>query len=249
MTALDMVAFDLETDGVDVETAHLITACVGRVVGGVATTTTWLACPAHNFVMPDGATAVNGLTTERIRADGAPIARVVAQVAEELEDAILAGLPIVGHNLAFDITTLDRNCRRHGITPIVERVGSMLCIDTMVIDRHLKPYRRRVSAAQGPYQLKTTCQVWGVSWSDDAAHDAEYDAMQAARVAWKMLHSAELGGVDLENLHDAQTGWAAEQAASFAGYLRRCGEHDRAAAVDGTWPIRPIRTAQKGHQQ
>src|SRR5688500_2600254 len=106
-------AFDLETTGVDVETDRVVTACVVRINGREIGPACWIA--DRGIEIPEAAAAVHGVTTERARAEGRPAAEVLDEVVEALEDIFDVGLPVIGMNLAYDFTLLDRDCRRHGV--------------------------------------------------------------------------------------------------------------------------------------
>jgi DNA polymerase III subunit epsilon len=244
----NLCPFDLETSGVNPTEDHVLSACVGHIRDGVSLPRTWLACPYPDFVVPEGSSAVNGLTTEFIREQGRPSADVLAEIVDSIVEHLSTGAVLVGHNLSFDLTTLHYDCLRFGVPTLTERLGRDLgpCVDTMTVDRHLKPFRRRVSATQGPYQLRTAVEVWGrkpdgtvtFGWDDNAAHEAEYDATMAARVAWVMADDPAIRDMTIGQLHVAQIGWAAEQAADLREYFNRVGKPEAAATVDGTWPIR-----------
>src|SRR5437773_2551119 len=77
---------------------------------------------------------------------------------------------------------------RHGVPALDERRGGRLAPvrDPLVLDKQCIRYRRRVSPEQGARCLKTLCQVYRVGWDDNLAHSAEYDALQAARVVWRI---------------------------------------------------------------
>ena len=61
--------FDLETTGVDVETSRIVSACVAilEADGTVVARWDWLADPI--IEIPEGASAVHGITTDRARED------------------------------------------------------------------------------------------------------------------------------------------------------------------------------------
>lgn len=63
----ELGVFDLETTGIDVETARIVTAHVGAIDanGSVIERSDWLVNPG--VVIPPQATAVHGITTERAR--------------------------------------------------------------------------------------------------------------------------------------------------------------------------------------
>jgi DNA polymerase-3 subunit epsilon len=122
--------------------------------------------------------------------------------------------------------------------------------DPIVLDKRLIKFRSRVSEKQGARVLKTLAQIYGVGWDDGQAHGAAYDAVVTARVLWRMAawcalprpqlmqrqtcFSAAWKKVRAEDadwfervaamspaqLHDAQVGWAAEQAEGLATHWR-----------------------------
>jgi hypothetical protein len=103
-----------------------------------------------------------------------------------------SGCPVVGFNLCYDLTLLDRELRRHGRPPL--EPGYV--IDAFVLDKHVS-YRR------GPRKLVDQCQHYGVRI--DGAHDAAADALAAARVAWRIAQRyPTVSGKTLPELHDAQ---------------------------------------------
>jgi DNA polymerase-3 subunit epsilon len=224
-----MAGFDLETTGVDVETDRIVTACVVQCGGGHPTTpANWLADPGIDI--PDGAANVHGITTEKARAEGRPAAEVVEQIVAALAEVILAGTPIVAMNAAYDLTLLDREARRHGIQPLTDIVASDLrVIDPRVLDKQVDQFRR------GGRKLEDLCRTYKVRL--DGAHTADADAIAACRVVWR-LGSAhpELAALSLDDLHNSQIWWAAEQAASLQDYLRKTRPD---AVVQGAWPLIP----------
>ena len=144
--------------------------------------------------------------------------------------------PIVAMNARYDITVLDRECRRHGLPTLLDRhIDDMIwpVIDPFVLDKQVDPYRR------GRRTLSALCSHYGVALDD--AHDATADAVAAARVACRIgAARPELAAMDIEDLHHAQMRWAAEQAASLAAYFRRTpGKAHLAETVRGEWPLTP----------
>jgi DNA polymerase-3 subunit epsilon len=260
------LAFDTETSGVDIETDRIVSAAAIHMADGHADTTEWLADPGIDI--PAEATAVHGITTEHARAHGRPAKDVVAELVAALAAAVEAGLPIVGHNVVFDLSLLDRETRRHlGLDLWTALGGIPHVIDTMVLDKLAIPFRRRVSETQGARQLRTVAEVYGLGWDEEAAHGAAYDALMAGRIAWRIgriasLPRAErpawikrihpqrfdrLRGHDLDTLHAAQIIWAQADAASYQQWLRnpeKAGEkYDPSAVIDGTWPLIPLPAA------
>nr|WSS66775.1 exonuclease domain-containing protein [Streptomyces sp. NBC_01177] len=253
-----MVAFDLETTGIDVEQDRIVTAAVlGLGGGGTTDSYEWLANPGIDI--PAEATAVHHITTEHARKHGEPAHDVVDQITEALAIRVRLGDPIVGHNVPYDLTLLDRECRRHGIEPLLDRLGEtpLRVLDSRVLDQYGLPFRKRVSETQGPRQLITLAQVYELPWDETAAHGCSYDALMSARVVYRIGSLAHMRrmdwperikhhrkaslhhfkGLTLDELHTAQIGWAAEQAAGLQAHFRKT---DPAAVVDGSWPLRPL---------
>lgn len=224
-----LAAFDIESTGVSPEDDRIVTATVS-VVGGDAPidSVSWLADPG--IEIPAGATNVHGITTEMARAEGREPADVVDEITTMLEREVSKGVPIVAFNARYDLTMLDREARRNEVEPLVERVpaDSLLVVDPLIIDKQLDKFRK------GKRTLTDVCAVYDVALND--AHAADADAIAAARVAWRLGEKFEELGVPLDELHQLQVAWAAEQAASLESYFKSQGRDE---TVEGAWPIVP----------
>ncbi|WP_367379186.1 exonuclease domain-containing protein [Subtercola boreus] len=220
-----LAVFDLETTGIDVETSRVVTANVSIIdhTGNVESRIDWMANPG--VPIPAGAAAIHGVSTERAVAEGRPAADVVAEIVDALTDALDQGLSLVIYNAPYDLTLLDREARRHGITPLREPLP---VVDPLVIDKALDRYRK------GKRTLEATATFYEVELLD--AHDAGADAIAAGRVAQSL---ASRYAVELEmtqqQLHHSQAGWFAEQATSFQDYMRRTKDPDFTART--AWPL------------
>jgi DNA polymerase-3 subunit epsilon len=222
-----LVAFDLETTGLDVEEARIVTATVAAVGGGVATEiVTLMADPG--IPIPEEASAVHGVTTERARAEGKPAKDVVVAV-RLLLGAFDAETPVVAYNARFDLTVLDRECQRHDLASL----DFSPIVDPLVLDKHLDPYRK------GSRRLEAVCEHYRCRL--DGAHDSAHDALAAARVAYRIGQTTELGHMTAPGLHDAQIEWAAEQARGLRDYFRQQGKTEAVASVREEWPVVPAR--------
>jgi len=222
-----MCVFDLETTSANPEDARIVTACVGLVGGGVEPVIrTWLADPGVDI--PVEASDIHGVTTERAQAEGRPSGEVVSEIAFELAEAWVHGIPCVAFNASYDVTVLDRELRRHGMPGMA---GHGHFIDPFVIDRQVDRFRR------GKRTLTAICEHYRVNL--DGAHDATADAVAAGRVAWRIgCLYREIAAMTLPELHDAQVGWHAERQESFAAYLRSVGKPSD--DVCGDWPLRAL---------
>lgn len=223
MTRFDltkMVAFDLETTGVDPFTCRIVTSSLVRLSGGEEPKRiAMLADPG--IEIPEAAARVHGITTERARAEGQPHDEVLQRTIDLLRTSWRTGYTVVAYNAAYDLTVL------HALDPDFTVDG--LVIDPYILDRHFEPRR------PGKRTLGAVCEHHHVRL--DAAHDSTEDALAAARLAWVMARQhGELTTMDGEELMELQAVAAWEQAADFRAYLERNGRD--ASDVDGAWPVR-----------
>ncbi|MCM3778919.1 3'-5' exonuclease [Microbacterium hydrocarbonoxydans] len=221
--------FDLETTGVDVEHDRIVTAHVGLLDdrGVEIAARNWMADPG--IPIPDGATAVHGITTAHAQTHGRPALEVVTQVSSALASLLSQGVPIVAYNASYDFSLLAHEARRHGI-PVLESPSPV--IDPLVIDKAYDRYR------PGKRTLQVVAAHYAVPLED--AHDASADAVAAGRIAQALARQFVLP-VTLSELHERQIGWARAQAASLTDYFIRIGRIDPEDTIDGSWPVRPRR--------
>lgn len=257
-----MVAFDLETTGVDVETDRIVEATVAAIHAAerYAKATTLLI--AVEVDIPVEAARIHGINTEHARAHGAPTVQVLQAVAEQLELAMASGQPVVGCNLAYDFTLLDRELRRHQLPTLQDRLGGAIrpVVDVYVLDKQLDMWRK------GGRKLGDLCAEYGVP--QKAAHTSADDAMNSARIAFQMMQRAALAAADrsnfvlrhypnhrrpqpiwqaytglatmsLDQLHDAQVDWRKEQQLSLKDHFR--GKGKTVDDIRTAWPLVPYK--------
>ncbi len=228
-----LAAFDIESTGVNVESDRIVTACIAHIDGigsGSPVVREWLVDPG--IEIPEAAARVHGITTEMARAEGTSPAWAVADICEELIRAADDLVPVVAFNACYDLTLLDRECRRHGLGPIgpVLDEAKALVVDPFVMDKALDPYRK------GRRNLTAVAAHYGVR--QDTAHSASGDAITAARVAWRIAaRNPHIARMTPTELHAWQVKARRNQARSYADYLRKQGAPKQ---VDGSWPWTPL---------
>ncbi|MFJ2228907.1 MULTISPECIES: 3'-5' exonuclease [Streptomyces] len=233
-----LAGFDLETTGTDPLEARIVTAAVVAVEstdGDPVRCRTWLADPGVRI--PEQASAIHGISSERAAAEGRPVREVADEIAGALVEHWRAGVPVVAYNAAFDLTLLSAELRRHGLPSLSDRLGGAgigPVIDPYTIDRAVDRYRK------GKRTLEAVCVEYGVVHG--GAHDAAADALAAARVAYAIAgRHASVAALTAAELHGRQIGWYADWAADFQEFLRRKGSAD--AVIDGRWPLRELAPA------
>ncbi|WP_414684632.1 exonuclease domain-containing protein [Microbacterium sp.] len=220
--------FDLETTGVDVTADRIVTAHVGLLdaAGRVIRARDWLADPGVEI--PEGASAIHGISTARARAEGRPAVEVVAEVVEAVRALLDAGIPVVAYNAPFDFSLLKYESLRQGIVPI-ENPSPV--IDPLVVDKAYDRWRK------GKRTLQVVAAHYAVRL--DAAHEASADAVAAGRVAQALAERfAPWLPETVHELHTRQIGWARAQAESLTEYFIGIGRLDPDEHLDGRWPIR-----------
>lgn len=223
-----LCAFDTESTGVDVFGDRIVSAAVIRCGGGKPTEIrTWLINPG--VPIPDGASAIHGITTERAKAEGVAPAKALLEIADELAAAVQDGEPLVIVNAPFDLSMLSAELQRLALElPI----GPAMVIDPLVLDKHVDKFRkgsRNLDALAAHYNAKL-----------DRAHDAASDAITAARVAYRIgqIYPA-VGSIGLRDLQALQRDAYREQAQGLNDYWIKKGDSRRVDSFE--WPLRTAR--------
>lgn len=209
--AKKLAVFDLETTGLVLDQARIVTACVTVIDenGEIADDQLeWLANPG--IPIPDVATAVHGIDNETAQRDGRPPKDVVAEVLAKLGSFFEAGIPVVAYNAPYDFTILHYEALRNGLTPLSNPAP---VIDPLVIDKFLDRYRG------GKRRLELTAAHYGVELTD--AHNATADAVAAGRVAQAIARKfAKRLSIDAAELHDFQIVWSKDLDLDFEKFMQ-----------------------------
>lgn len=245
--------FDTETDGIDVENCHIVTAFIGVMdvaSGQIIERWEWLLNTGHEI--PKGASDVHGITTERMQAEGTDPKQGVFEMAQRLDAIAKRGIILVAMNAVFDFTLLDRELLRHWSTmrPLMEPnddgvILQPLVFDPMVFDRAVDKFRK------GTRKLVDLAAVYGVPVETNA-HDAEADCRMAGRVAIKLLGHSRLAEMSLSEVHAKLIPTHRNNNNSLADFweknVSRLPAEERAARLQaikevretaGQWPMRP----------
>ncbi len=218
-----LMALDTETTGVDPESARIITCCLGwSSSAGNWRPRTWTINPGVP-ISPES-TKVHGITDADV-ADKPSPAEALAEIRDTLAEAASTDTPIVGHNLAYDLTVLDREMRRHLGQPIP---AGLTCLDTLVLFR-------RFDLTTGSRSLESLASRHGIRFP---AHDAAEDALASLRLLHILAADNDLlPHVNPANLHRLQADWYAAQ--TLAAHYRRRGNGQHSAQPVTDWPLIP----------
>lgn len=230
---------DFESTGVDPLAARIVTACVAyRSEADAGWTKEWLA-DAGGELIPEQATAIHGVTSERAHSEGQPVIDVAEAVRELLQEAWVKDVPVVAMNCNYDLSLLNAELVRAGHRELTID-GPVL--DPLTLDRMVDRYRK------GKRTLGALCEHYHVPLSaaapgEDAttaagAHDATADTLAALRLVWRIGNAyPDLAAMPLGELHDAQAKAHESFAINLTDYFRSIGKDER---VDTDWPLRRI---------
>lgn len=194
----DLLCLDLETTGLDTAEDRIVELALVRLAadGTVRTDGTINALVEQTDPIPPASTAVHGITTERCRRDGRPVADVLHDVADALNRGVADGLPVVIFNARFDWPLLAAECARNDIPPPPEAA----ILDPLVLDRRLSSLVRSDGGLIG------RCRRHGITL--ERAHCAFDDAVATGRLLQALARAHPLLRVlRLEDLGQLQVRW------------------------------------------
>jgi CBS domain-containing protein len=202
LIALDAVAIDTETTGLDPRRAWLVEIAAVRLVGGRLETN----APLRRRVrppapIPAAATRIHGIDDAAVSGNP-PFAEAWPEFS-----AFIDGSVVIGHSLGFDFAVLERECERAGL----------LCTLPRALDTRLLAELAAPNLAD--YSLDGVAAWLGIDATD--RHSALGDAIAAARIFIALLPKLRDRGIrtlaeaertcrTLSNVLDAQhkAGWA-----------------------------------------
>ncbi|WP_241989796.1 MULTISPECIES: exonuclease domain-containing protein [unclassified Streptomyces] len=106
-----MTALDLETTGIDPESARIVSAALVSIqAASEPSARTWLVDPGIDI--PAEAAAVHGITTDHAVKNGRPPADAVAEIVTQVSQALTAGQPLIVFRAPYALTVLAREAAR-----------------------------------------------------------------------------------------------------------------------------------------
>ena len=224
----ELLGFDLETTGVRRHGDVPVSFALVRVVAGqVVERVRGLVDPGCEI--PAAATAVHGITTARARREGMPLEAALALLLEALEAAATRGVPVVGMNLAYDLSMVDHQLRLVRGRGLHEQGWVGPALDVLVLDRHLDRFRR------GKRRLGHLCAHYTVAL--ETAHEAGADAEAAVLVLLALCERfPSVRELELGELTRLQADWHRQWASGHDEWLTSQGRPGLAPA-DADWPL------------
>jgi DNA polymerase-3 subunit epsilon len=192
------LGFDTETDGRDPTEARAITGALVSLTPGRA------PLPMEQLLQPERdidpeAVKIHGITTEYAQKNGIPRLEGIRWMAAAIAEGAGEDRPLVGHNVSYDLTLLDREMRRLNIGSVGTDLDTGFCslrmgsrqarfpvIDTYVLDKAVDRYR------PGKRQLSFVAAHYGVPMKEGEAHGATADVIASLRIAITIANRARM---------------------------------------------------------
>ncbi|MHA2788756.1 exonuclease domain-containing protein [Corynebacterium sp. S7] len=215
-----MLSFDLETTSVNPAEARIVTSALVRIDGRDVQANETMADPGVEI--PEEATKIHGISTEKARAEGRPHDEVLAETVQAIKQGWEDGLTLIVFNAPYDLSVL------RALTGDFTVTGPVY--DPYVIDRARDRYRKGKKR-----NLTALSEFYGVQL--DNAHEATSDALAAARIAWKQVKQfwPELSEMDVDELMEYQAVQQYELQSDLKKFLESRGRD--ASDVATGWPM------------
>lgn len=202
LIALDAVAFDTETTGLDTRTARIVQ------VGGVAIArgAVWPDQSFESLVnpgvpVPPESTHIHGITNAMVRK-----APAFASAWRSFE-TFCGGRPLIGYALGFDLAIIDREAARAGIQWKRPRT---LCVRTLsrIVNRDLRDHSLEALAAWLGFEVTGRHQALGDAVAAAKVFTGLLPRLQAMGI--RTFAEAERASLQLAREQDeqAKAGWA-----------------------------------------
>ena len=181
----EYISFDLETTGLSCYYDHIIEFGAVKIKNQTVTDRLQMFIKPP-VPIPPFISAKTNITNDMVKN-----AKTFAEAADEILDWIGDGI-LVAHNATFDYHFMNEELRRLGRPPLTNTV-----IDTLDLSRAVLKERRA-------YRLGNVARNYHVSYDEEVAHRADYDAEALAGVFLCLLKDAKtkFGCVTVRDLQD-----------------------------------------------
>ncbi|HLO59088.1 MAG TPA: DNA polymerase III subunit alpha [Bacteroidales bacterium] len=132
-----------------------------------------------NFIIPQAAEKVHGISMERAMAEGIELEQVLAEFEADLENASF----VIGHNISFDLKILEAEYLRKGIPTRLNKLA-WICTKESSTDFCAIP-----GGKAGKYKWPTLAELSQKLFNEgfDEAHNAAADVAATARCFFELL--------------------------------------------------------------
>jgi len=239
------VIYDVETSGVKRDKDRIVSATVAYSEPGFETKILeWLINPGVELA-PE-VVDIHGITNEELREHGQDPAEAIGEITDTLDEMLQPGIPLVIFNAPFDLSMSDREQRRYGVRPLIERKPDLPVLCPLTIDKAVNKWVK----GKGMRKLTPTAARYGFELKD--AHNATNDVIATIAVARGLpfeqpgddatvrRNRQRLADMTLEQLQTYQRQWYHTQKIGLADYFARAGDPEAAASCRAEAPFFPL---------
>lgn len=135
--------------------------------------------------MSEGAVAVNGLTIERLRAEGRPVSEPLAVYSEFVN----LGFIVVCHNAIFDLKVMRGELRRAGMPDLFDKTRNVCTMADFLDVFKLPPSHKQLAAGRAMFKQPKLVEAYRHFYGRDFedAHTADADARATLAVFRKLV--------------------------------------------------------------
>jgi DNA polymerase-3 subunit epsilon len=220
-------SLDFETTGIDNKTARIVTVSAATLAPDNEIVHEYGAIVNPGVDIPEEASLIHGVTTERAQAEGRDPREVLVEIYNWLADVYAAGLPLVIYNAMYDFPLFFHEMDRHNLE-YDHALKTIPILDPLVMDRALDRYRK------GKRKLTNVAAHYRVDLTQ--AHEARADSIAAALVLRGMIKSyPNLRKQSLGEMQGLQQKWEREYATRMNQYFTR-ENIDMKFDTERVWP-------------
>lgn len=163
LIAIDAVALDTETTGLDARKAWIVEIAAARITGGqIEPSSAFRQLVRPGEPIPAAATRIHGIDDKAV-AHAPPFTELWPSFA-----TYIGGAVVIGHTIGFDLAVIERECRRGGIAFVTPRA-----LDTRLLAEIVAPQL-------ADHSIESLASWLGIAIVD--RHSALGDALLAARI-------------------------------------------------------------------
>lgn len=223
MSEAKYFVWDVESSGIDVFNDRIVQLFAATADENGDLIDTWEFFIDPGIEIPEEAAAVHGFTNAFLKENGEKPENALVKIRDLFLEH--RNLIQVAFNMNYDLSILDAEMKRHGIS---DSFGSWFAengalVDSIVIDRHKDKWRK------GKRTLAAQADHYGVAYDPDALHNARTDVELTTKVTVAILNKYGTPSTA------EQAEWREEWRKGFEEYLRRS---DPSAVVEKGWPLR-----------
>jgi DNA polymerase III epsilon subunit-like protein len=175
-----LVVIDTETGGLDVNTHSLLSIAVLVWSEGAVEDEFYTLVNEGEIVADEQALKINGLSVERVKAEGVnPLQAVNAITSMLLKHDLRRDVRIVAHNAPFDVPYVKRLWRLAGRDFAKQFSYRSLCTQTGAL---LLEQAGRIDLPGGSASLDNLVKLWSIKLDRTGGHNALADAHACAGV-------------------------------------------------------------------